>query len=76
MSASGSRSGTTRASQMSSIPRRSQRSRAFVRKVQSTICTSPRTARDVIAGDATKKGYLSVLDTKTEAPAWSVPDWC
>ena len=26
----------------------------------------------MIAGDATRKGFLSVLDTKTEAPAWSM----
>src|SRR2546422_3418284 len=26
----------------------------------------------VVAGDATDKGYVSVLDTQTDAPAWSV----
>src|SRR5262245_41774289 len=27
----------------------------------------------VVAGDATAKGYVSVLDTQTDAPAWSIP---
>src|SRR2546422_5775484 len=28
--------------------------------------------KNVVAGDATDKGYVSVLDTQTDAPAWSV----
>src|SRR5262249_35769145 len=32
----------------------------------------PPDGKNVIAGDATGNGYVSVLDTQTDAPAWSV----